>query len=127
MMRKYMNLLIILFIALLGGAAGVFFKIAIEEIPPDLFTFLRFVVAYLAFIPFFIREKTAPLKERGKLIPLSLLGTANVMFFIFGLQYTTSTISGMMYAAGPLIVAILSLFIIKEKISFSKWFGVILG
>src|SRR3989344_4160257 len=68
MMRKYMNLLIILFIALLGGAAGVFFKIAIEEIPPDLFTFLRFVVAYLAFIPFFIREKISFSKWFGVIL-----------------------------------------------------------
>src|SRR3989338_1576436 len=126
-MGKYKNLLIIIFIAILGGAAGVFFKIGIEEIPPDLFTFLRFVIAYVAFIPLFLKNKETVPVERKRLILISLVASLNVIFFIFELQHTTATISGMMYASAPLLVGIFSLLILKEKISSKKWLGIIIG
>ncbi len=126
-MEKYKNLLIIIFIAILGGVAGVLFKIAVAEIPPDLFTFLRFTTAYIAFIPFLKNKGVAGAESRNKLFLISLLGTANVMFFIFGLRYTTATIAGMLYASAPLAVGIFSLIIVREKITLNKWGGIIIG
>src|SRR3990167_1564181 len=105
-MEKYKNILIIIFISTIGGAAGVFFKIALVEIPLDLFTFLRFSLAFIAFLPFLYKKSGLMLKDRKKLILISLIGTANIIFFIFGLQFTTAIISGMLYAAAPLVVGV---------------------
>ena len=126
-MGKYKNILIILFISAMGGSAGIFFKIALREIPPDLFTFLRFSFAFLAFLPFLFSKTTPVTVDRKKLILISFIATANIVFFIFGLQYTTATISGILYAVAPLMVGILSWKITREQISLSEWLGISIG
>ncbi len=126
-MQQYKNVLILIVISIIGGGTGVFFKISLKEIPPDLLTFLRFIFAFIFLIPFFLRKEDKIIKDYKKLILISLVAALNVIFFIIGFQHTTIISSSILYAAVPLIVGVLSSRIIKEKISFKKWLGIIVG
>ena len=109
------------------GATTAFFKIGIREIPIDLFTFIRFFFALLVLAPYLLTHKSEPITNRKKLILISIIAAANVFLFIVGLKYTTASISGMLYAAVPLITSAMAFFIIREKVSLKKWLGIIVG
>jgi drug/metabolite transporter (DMT)-like permease len=49
------------------------------------------------------------------------------MFFVFGLKFTTATISQTLYAGGPLLAGVFSYFLLKEEISMKKILGIIIG
>lgn len=113
--------------AILGGGAGVFGKIALSEIPPFSFTFLRFLIASIFLIPFSIKYLPAFKKKDYKIILLSLLASANVVLFSFGIKHTTADISQMIYTAVPIISALLSFYYLKEKFGLKKIVGIVIG
>ncbi len=117
---------LVFLIALIGGGTGAFAKISLEEITPLSLGFLRFLLAAGIFLPLVIRKKVSWAKIK-KLFPLSLLCSANVIFYIFGVQKTTATISQMLYASSPLIIALLSLVFLKEKLYLKRILGIITG
>lgn len=126
--KKYnLAILAILGAALLGGAIPVFTKIAVEEIPPFSFTFLRFLIASVFILPLFVRERPKIDKGAGKIVLLSILATANVTLFAFGVQLTTASISQMLYVTVPIVAGVLSYLILKERITAKKALGVALG
>lgn len=110
-----------------GGGIAVFGKIALKEIPPFSFTFLRFFLASIFILPLFLKEKPKLNKESLKIIYLSLLAVANVVLFAYGIRLTTAIIGQMLYSVVPVIVGILSYFILKEKITAKKILGISLG
>jgi len=126
-MGKYKIFILILIIAITGGGTGVFFKIALREIPPDLLTLLRFVFAFIVLLPFFLKENNLIVPNRTRLILISLFATINVIFFLIGLQYTTASIASMLYAAVPFVAGIFAWKIIREEIGFYKWLGIVIG
>lgn len=110
------------------GSTGAFFKISLREMPIDLFTFLRFFFALLVFLPYLLKQQdSAVVTNKKRLILISLIGALNVFLFVWGLNHTTAIISGMLYAAVPLVTAVLALAIIKEKVSLKKWSGILVG
>ncbi|MEK7569332.1 MAG: DMT family transporter [Patescibacteria group bacterium] len=124
--EKYQILFLVIIMSILG-ANGTFFKIALRELPIDLFTFLRFAFAYIFFLPYLLTQTKEVVAGKRKLILISLLGTLNVFLFVLGLDHTTASIAVTMYASGPLVIAAFSLVILKEKISLKKWLGIFLG
>lgn len=124
---KLTSFLLILLAASLGGSIGVFTKIGVEEIPPFSFVFIRFIFALLVLIPFFIRSKPKFKKDLYKVFLLSLLATANVILFSFGIKLTTANIGQTLYTTVPIISAIISYFLLKEKFNLYKIAGIILG
>lgn len=125
--QKYKIFLLILLTSLVGGGTSVLFKIALREIPPDLFTFLRFLAAFIVLLPFLFKKDGVLVQNRQKIILISVIGAVNVILYITGLQYTTAIVSSMLYAAAPFVVGILSWKIVKERISFNKWLGILIG
>ncbi len=119
-------LMAIIIASVVGGAMPVFIKIALKEIPAFSFTFFRFLIASLFLIPFLLREKNSKRVSR-KLIAISVLATVNVFFFAFGVMLTTASAGQMLYTSVPIIAAILSYFLLKEKIGLRKALGVTLG
>ena len=51
------SLIMVLFVAFLGGALPVFMKITMEVIPPQTFIFLRFIIAAIILVPLFLYKK----------------------------------------------------------------------
>lgn len=125
--NNFKALISIIFAAVCGGGFAVFSKIGLRQIPPFSFTFFRFFIASLCIFPFVIKEKQKFDKNILKVILLSLLGVANVTLFAFGVRLTTATVSQMLYAIVPVIAAIFSYLLLREKISSKKFLGIFSG
>lgn len=121
------NFLLILLAAGLGGSGGIFTKIGLREIPPFSFVLLRFIFALFILLPFFIRSKPKFTKDLYKVIFLSLLATGNVILFSFGIKLTTANIGQTIYTTVPIISAIASYFLLKEKFNVLKITGILIG
>lgn len=125
--NKITSFLLILLAAILGSGAAVFGKVALREIPPLSFTFLRFLIASLFVLPFFIKSlKRFRLKDY-KIILLSLLASANVGLFAFGIRFTTADTSAIIYCAVPIISAVFSFRFLEENFSLKKILGISVG
>lgn len=120
-------ILAILASAFIGGTMSPLIKIALKEIPPLSFTFIRFLIASILILPFFIREIVKIRGNHLKAILVSFFGVVNVILFAFGVKLTTATISNTLYTASPIIVAALSYLLIQEKITKRKISGIIIG
>ena len=125
--NNYYIFFLILASAILGGGAGVFGKIALKEIPPFSFTFLRFLIASIFLIPFSIKHLPTFNKKDYKVIFLSLLASINVILFAFGIKHTTADISQMIYTAVPIVSALLSFYYLKERFGIAKIIGIVVG
>jgi len=125
--NNYYIFFLILIAAILGGGAGVFGKIALAEIPPFSFTFLRFLIAAIFLIPFSLKHLPTFKKEDYKIILLSLLASINVILFAFGIKHTTANISQMIYTAVPIVSALLSFYYLKERFGVKKITGIVVG
>ncbi len=55
------------------------------------------------------------------------MASANVVLFAFGIRHTSANISQMIYTAVPIVSAILSFYLLKERFGFKKILGVVVG
>lgn len=119
---------LVLLTALVGGGITVAIKIGLKEIPPFVFTFLRFGIAFIGILPILIIKKEKINKKYlSKAFLVSIFGTLDVVFFALGIKYTTATIGQILFTAVPILAVILSFLILSERISVSKTLGVFLG
>lgn len=125
--NKIISLLLIIFIAVLGGGIAPFGKIALKEVAPFNFTFLRFVFALIFLFPLFMKGKPKFDRETYKLILLSLFAVGNVVLFSFGVKLTTANISQVLYGTVPLVSVVLSYFFLKSKLTSTKLIGIFIG
>ena len=124
---NFLVLITIIFSAIIGGGAVVYTKIGVSQIPPFSFTFLRFAIASLCILPFFLKNLPKLNKDFYKVILFSLVLSFNIIVFPFGIMLTTATISQTLYASVPIFVAVFSYFLLAERIPARKSFGIILG
>ena len=112
-----------------GGIAPLFMKIAFKEFLPLEITFLRYFFGILFFIPYMVLSwKQVVKKEDLPVILLSsLLYMGNIFLFIFGIQYTTSTVSQLFYLLSPVFVSIISFFLFREVLSSRRTVSIIFG
>ncbi len=117
----------VLLATVVGGGLAVFGKIGLMVVPPFTFTFLRFFMGIIFLVPFIKKLKNLTFKKISELFLLSLLSTVNIFLFSFGIRLTTATIAQLLYAFVPILVAILSVFLLKKKSSFIQTIGIIVG
>lgn len=99
----------------LGPNAFILFRVSAATV--------LFWILYLLFV----REKVAR-KDLLLLAFCGLFGVAiNQLFFFNGLNLSSSVNSGIIMTVNPILVVILSFFILKEGISNFKIFGILLG
>lgn len=113
--------------AVTGGGIAVFGKIGLKVIPPFTFTWLRFVLAVIFLLPILKQQKQKIDKNIIKPILMSLLLTANVTLFAFGIPFTTATTAQLLYSIAPVLVALISLIILKDKMNLKKLGGIFIG
>lgn len=118
---------LILLAASLGGGAPIFTKIGLREIPAFSFVSLRFFFASLVLLPFFLKKKPKFDKHTYKVIGLSLLSNLNILFFSFGIKLTSANIGQAIFMTVPIVSAIISYFLLKERFNFAKIFGILVG
>lgn len=126
MKNQKLAIMCVLLAAILGSAVIPFIKIGLRSIPPFTFTFLRFLVSSIVILPFFVKEKPS-FKKIIEVFPVVLLSSVNILIFIYVIPHTSANVGQLVYATVPIIVAILSLFLLKEKFKLSVFFGVLLG
>lgn len=112
--------------SLLWSTAGLS-KIVVRELDPYVAAFLRFFVAAVVILPFFLREKMKGKHIVRDLVPLSLLATANILFYYFGLSVSTANAATLIYAGAPMLTAVLAHYFIGERLNKQKMIGIVLG
>ena len=116
------------------GATVIFFsvlvivsKAIVADVSPMYILFLRMLVAEIAFLPFFIKSRVWRKLEFKKLLAVSALSTINVVFFIWGIQYTSASASQLIYAAQPILTIVISVIFWKERFPLRTILGVTIG
>lgn len=127
MSDKLKGILAIIIGAIIGGATPVLVRIGVLKIPPFTFTFVRFLIASVVIIPFFIKNKIKFDKRFLQLCFLSLLPVINIGLFAIGVRRTTASIGQLIYAATPITVGLLSHFIYHKSVSARKWLYIFIG
>lgn len=100
-----------------------------NKIGPSAFVLLRVIGAGILFlfIKSFIKEKVDK-KDFVLLMLCGLLGvSANMLLFFHGLSLTSPIDASIIMTSTPVIVLILSAFILKEKITTNKYIGIFIG
>jgi drug/metabolite transporter (DMT)-like permease len=119
-----------LLVTFLWSTSFIIIKWGLIEIPPITFAGLRYLIAFICFVPFVIRPKY--ITEMRNLSPvqwkkLILLG---LVFYTFtqgaqfmGLSLLPSVTVSLMLNFTPLIVALLGIIFLNEKPTPLQWFG----
>lgn len=115
----------------LYGASHVLAKgVMPAYLTPNVFILFRAFGATVLFWlvkAFFVRERV----ERKDLLLLAFCGlfgvAINQLFFFHGLNLSSSINSGIIMAFNPILVVILSFFVLKESITVTKAVGILLG
>ncbi len=125
-MRKLKAEIILFFIAVIWAGTFVIIKVTLTQLPPFYFLAFRFSAASLIF--FLIFFKKLPRTNKKEITAGLVLG---VMLFAgfasqtSGLVYTTASNSALITGVNLLIVPFAQYFIIKRKVGFENWIGVI--
>jgi len=123
--------LALLFVNVLYGASHVLAKGVMPQfLSPNVFILFRVLGATILFwlvISFLGREKIDK-ADYPRLIACGLFGVAiNQLFFFHGLNLSSAFNSGIIMALNPIMVAILSFFLLKERVTLLRTFGIALG
>jgi len=122
-----------LLVTFLWSTSFIIIKWGLAEIPPITFAGLRYILAFLCFIPFILKKKYAEeirdlSKKQWK--KLTLLG---LVFYTFtqgtqflGLSLLPAVSVSLMLNFTPLIVAIMGIAFLNEKPTLMQWSGAIL-
>jgi drug/metabolite transporter (DMT)-like permease len=122
-----------LLVTLLWSSSFVIIKIGLEEIPPLVFAGARYFIAFLVLLPFLFKSETAQEiknltgKEWIKLVALGIIFimiTQGAQFF--GLSLLSSVAVSLMLNFTPIVVAVMSIFLIHEIPTGRQWFGTVL-
>ncbi|MGD9284718.1 MAG: DMT family transporter, partial [Desulfobacterales bacterium] len=128
-MVTYVKLLLT---AIFWGGTFVAGRSLAQHVGPYSAAFLRFAVAslFLVFITWKVEGRLALLK-RGQLLPVFLLGLTGVffynVFFFKGLKLIEAGRAAIIIANNPILIALLSAAIFKEKLNAIKATGIVIS
>lgn len=131
MSNKTLIYILLVIIAFVWASSFIVVKNATQEIDPIDLGFFRFLVATP--IMFFIliykkRDIHFPKKDLPSMIVLGATGATLLYFFQYiGITYTNASTSAVLININVIFIAILSMLILKEKISFKRFAGILLS
>lgn len=123
---------LLIFATLLWGGNFVIGRAVAGDIPPITFAFLRWLVAFMIFLPiaYHRTKKEWPMLKQhfGAVILLALTGVAafNTLVYI-GLHYTTSINASLMNSTTPIMIYILSFLLLKERLTRFQAIGTLVS
>lgn len=124
----WLGIISLLFAGFIGGQSPFFLKIALKEFPPLLITILRFIIASVILFPFFMKySKELKKSDVWKLTGGSIFFAGNVGIFGIAIQYTGAIVSNILYTTAPIIIGILSFYLLSERFTKNKIIGSILA
>ncbi|MDP5275368.1 DMT family transporter [Chengkuizengella axinellae] len=112
------------------GSSIVIGKLMVQSIPVFLASGIRFGLAsVLLFFLLFILEGGIPKLTKKQYLVLFLQSFTGVFLFsvclLYGVQYTTALDSGVITSATPMVIALFSYMILKEKITRNILMGIL--
>lgn len=132
MKREFRAYLYLSLAMIIVGSSVVFGRIITEAFPVFLASGMRFALASLALVPLFIRPDRRPPRVPGKDVAVLILMAfcGQFMFTILlllGLRLTTSMEAGLITSTTPAAMALVSLVLLKERLSYRTVIGVTLA
>lgn len=122
--------ILLLLAVIFWGTSFVFTKIVLDYVTPIELMGLRFLMG-VPFLYVIILKKKLPFNIEKKDYKKFLLGAAIITSHFFiqitGLKYTSATNTGWIISVTPLVLAVLSYFILKEKIGRNGIIGIIIA
>lgn len=120
-------ILALLATSLVWGTAPLTTKSVLEDYPPYVLATIRWGIA-LAIMVFILRHKgIKPLLDRRA----AFLGLTGVLlfnfFFGFGLQRTSAANASLIGGALPVVIAVMSFFVLHERLAPIRWLGIALS
>lgn len=112
----------------IGGFSPIFMKIALKEFSPIQIVFTRFFFASLILLPLAVATKNISFKKQdiGHIVFASLLFAINVIFYVIGLQNTTSIASQLMYLLTPAFIIMIT-FVLGQSPTKKQILSIIMG
>lgn len=130
MTKKQLGAVALIGSAILWGPGPVVAKIALSEIPQFSLGFLRGVLATIIVFILFYRGGYLKIQRRDfwAFALAGLFGSVfNLGLFFYGIQFTSAMSAQAIFTTAPVINAIFSSLILKEKINNLQVLGVIIG
>ncbi len=124
--------LLLIYATLFWAGNFTFGKALVEYIPPFTLSWMRWGISFLVFLPFAWKELQQTYKVlllNWKLIFLMAL-TGLAMFnslTYLAMQFTSSINAALMNSFTPVLVALMSLFFLKESLNLRQWGGISLS
>jgi drug/metabolite transporter (DMT)-like permease len=121
-------------VTFIWATSWIMIKEGLKEIPALTFAGLRYSIAVVVLMPFFLRKNTlsqVKLLQRNDWIKLLSLGVVGFAFaqgaLFLGLSYLPTVTIGLVLNLSSLFVAWLSNFALKERPTWLQWTGVLLN
>lgn len=127
MVQKLKALLSLAVMLLLFAVLVILAKVYSSAVPSMYLLFMRMSFAGLIFLPFLIKTRVWQKERFGQLAAVSFLSTVNVVFFMFGIEFTSASASQLIYAAMPIMTIIISSLFYREKYNSKTVAGVFIG
>ena len=130
--HKALPYVLLIIATMIWGGNFVIGRAISDQVPPLTLAFLRWVVAVAIFLPLAWKEIIANKQEIKKhwkaLLLMALTGIAafNTLVYV-GLHYTTSINASLLNTVTPLIIIVLSYFILKESLVYNQLLGLVLS
>ncbi len=124
-----LGLLLSLTTALMWGLLPIAIKELLKAMDPWTITFYRFIGAAFLMGIYLIKKKQIPSIKKftrpvSGLLLIGIFGLcANYIFFLFGLNLTTSTTTQVLIQLAPMLLLFGGLYIFKETFSRIQWLG----
>lgn len=124
----WLGILALLVAGFIGGQSSLLLKLALHDFPPLFLTEIRFILAALIFLPFFLKQRIKlSKKEIQSLFLHSIFFSLNVGIFSIAIQYTTAILSQILYTLVPLVVIVISYKLLREKFTQNKIIGLLIA
>ena len=117
------HLLLLLLICTIWGFNFVAAKVGVNELPPLLFTGLRFAILSLVLIPFL---KPAPGRMREVLIIALFNGALHFGLMFIGVALTAASVTAVVVQLNAPFATILSIVFLGEQVRWRRWAGIAL-
>ncbi len=103
-------------------------KIAMQTgLSPLALLFFRYVIAFAFMLPIIVKRNELSWKDlKNNFLP-SFLAVMNPIVLFYALGYTTASVAILIYAAGPLFMALYNKFFIKNKLTQNQLIGLGVG
>lgn len=101
---------------IIWGASFPIYKLALKDIPPFTFVFLRFFLGSVLILPFTVHNLRIAKEDIGKLVLYATCGISlAISLLFFGLRLAPSINAPIIYSAGPIILTLFAIFYLREK------------